>query len=359
MSWIDSNFHPYEEISQKDLIITSGATSLLSTLALTLANPSDGVLLPTPCYVAFAPKMQLLAELTPIYVEFPDNVDQFIENDKVLKFFELAVKEADERGVKIKILVLCNPHNPLGRLYTPAALSSLADFCAKHALHLIVDEVYAMSVYTSAPSIALSTSPSNLSKTEFTSILSLAPTSHSLPQSHIHHIYSLSKDFACGGLRIASLYTQNQELQRAVAQLAVLHHSGTINVLLATRLLSSPSWHESFFAASRKKLNTAAKLARGLLDECGVPYAPNDNAGFFLWVDLRAWLVPGVDEREREAELNKRMDKAGVFLVGGMRQGLLEAGWYRFIFSRDEDTLREGVRRLVRALGEKRGRAGV
>jgi 1-aminocyclopropane-1-carboxylate synthase len=309
------------------------------------------VLLPTPCYVAFAPKMQLLAELTPIFVRFPDNVDQFSKDDETLKYFEMAVKEAEEIGIKVKILVLCNPHNPLGRLYTPTALSALADFCAKHALHLIVDEVYAMSVYTFVSSTALSTSPSNLSNTGFTSILSLPPTSHSLPQSHIHHIYSLSKDFACGGLRIASLYTQNQSLQRAVAQLAVLHHSGTINGLLATRLLSSPSWHETFFAASRKKLSAAVKLSKGLLDECRVPYASNDNAGFFLWVDLRAWLVPGDDEGGREKELSQRMDKAGVFLVGGMRQGMLEAGWYRFIFSRDEDTLREGVRRLVRALG--------
>lgn len=59
------------------------------------------------------------------------------------------------------------------------------------------------------------------------------------------------------------------------------------------------------------------------------------------------------DEWEREKGLSARMEVEKVFIIGGRVQGAGEAGWYRFIFSRNEQVVREGVERLVRALGKR------
>ena len=342
-----SNFNPHAPTHPKNLTILSGATSLLSTLALTLANPGEAVLLPAPCYVGFLSDLSLLAGLTPVYVRFLSPVDQFTDVDHAIRCFEEARERAEEQGTNVKMVVLCNPHNPLGRCYTKDMLMGVMRFCGKWGIHLVVDEVYAMSVYSTACATDI----------PFTSILSLNSTPHIAP-THLHQIYSLSKDFASGGLRIASLHTHNNLLQRAISRLAILHHSGTIPSLLAIAILSPPppsTFHNIFFTTSRARLARAAELAKSLLDEAGIRYASSSNAGFFLWIDLRPWLrgEEEDDEWEREKGLSARMEVEKVFIIGGRVQGAGEAGWYRFIFSRNEQVVREGVERLVRALGKR------
>jgi 1-aminocyclopropane-1-carboxylate synthase len=299
------------------------------------------VLLPAPCYVGFPSDLSLLGELTPVYVRISGAVDQFTDVGDAMQCYEDTRQKAEKEGMKVKMLVLCNPHNPLGRCYTRGMLVGVMQFCKRWGIHLVVDEVYAMSVY-------------NPTDTPFTSILALDPAPH-IEKNFLHHIYGLSKDFASGGLRIASLHTYNAALQRAVSKLAILHHSGTIPSLLATSILSSPTFHETFFNASRTRLAAGATLAKSLLDAQGIRYAPGSNAGFFLWVDLRPWLKgqDGDDEWELEKRLSARMQVEKVFMVGGRVQGAVEAGWYRFIFSRKEEVVREGLRRLVRALRKK------
>ncbi|KAF2690205.1 PLP-dependent transferase [Lentithecium fluviatile CBS 122367] len=342
--FINAHFHPHSHLSPSNLTVSSGCTSLLSTLALTLANPNDAILLSSPSYIGFPSDMSLLAGLQPIYVRFPSSVDQFTSPpDAVVAAYSAALKHASDTGVAVKILVLCNPHNPLGRCYTKEVLVGIMQFCDRHEIHLVVDEIYALSVY-STPSAT---------DVPFTSVLAVDWAKY-IDENHLHQLYGLSKDFACGGLRIGSLYTRNVELQCAVSSLSVLHHSGTIPSLLASTLLEDTAWHDSFFATSRERLGRAAAFAKELLDKAAIPYAPGANAGFFLWVDLRRWLGEkdgdGGDEWAREEALSARMATEKVFMIGGRAQGTEEAGWYRFIFSRSEVVVREGVNRLVRAL---------
>ena len=100
---------------------------------------------------------------------------------------------------RIKVLLLCNPHNPVGQCYPVDVIQKIGAFCHKRGLHLVSDEVYALSVLED-------------SEVPFVSVLEAlgATTSESVPRngaesihpSHVHQVWSLSKDFGSSGVRM-------------------------------------------------------------------------------------------------------------------------------------------------------------
>jgi len=107
-------------------------------------------------------------------------VDQF-SVDAVGKYGDALLK-AEREGIKVKALLICNPHNPLGKCYSVETLKALFKLCHKHKIHLISDEVYALSVFDVAGS--------NIAP--FTSVLSINPTGL-IATDRIHVLYSMSK----------------------------------------------------------------------------------------------------------------------------------------------------------------------
>jgi xeroderma pigmentosum group C-complementing protein len=114
-----------------------------------------------------------------IYTAF-DEVDQF-STDCVQKY-EQALLSARREGIKIRALLLCNPHNPLGKCYPFETLKELFMFCHRYSIHLISDEIYALSVFNVEGS----------KRTPFTSVLSIDPTGL-LRTDQIHVQYGMSK----------------------------------------------------------------------------------------------------------------------------------------------------------------------
>jgi 1-aminocyclopropane-1-carboxylate synthase len=89
---------------------------------------------------------------------------------------------AQKEGIKIRALLLCNPHNPLGKCYPVETLKALFMFCHRYSVHLISDEIYALSVFDVQGS----------KRTPFTSVLSIDPTGL-LRTDQIHVQYGMSK----------------------------------------------------------------------------------------------------------------------------------------------------------------------
>lgn len=94
-----------------------------------------------------------------------------------------------------RAVVLTNPHNPTGRCYTKPALESVAQFCESNGLHLIMDEVYGLSLLQSSSQ-----------ETRFISSLSLDLPSLGVNPERVHVLWSTSKDFGSSGFRMVSLF---------------------------------------------------------------------------------------------------------------------------------------------------------
>lgn len=132
--------------------------------------------------------------MNPVLVSLPDLKSNFTE--ALIPAMERAFRNSDH---PIKALMLCNPHNPLAVCYPRPLLESCIRFCAKHNIHFISDEVYAMTSFKH----------SDLSDpVPFTSTLSLDILGLGGDLSRVHTIWSTSKDFGQSGLRMVNLTIQ-------------------------------------------------------------------------------------------------------------------------------------------------------
>lgn len=186
---MNRHFHPLKPIIPDELLFASGVTSLCELLGFSMCDPGDAVLFSRPCYQAFASDFGSKAKVRCEYASFGD-IDQF-SIDAVAKYEE-ALESAKQKGVRIRALMLVHPHNPLGRCYTREALIGFMKLCQKHEIHLLADEIYALSVYEV---------PNDPKATKFESILSL-DTDQYIEQNYLHVLYGMSKDTAAGGLRL-------------------------------------------------------------------------------------------------------------------------------------------------------------
>ncbi|KAG8533948.1 uncharacterized protein KY384_001689 [Bacidia gigantensis] len=223
--------------------------------------------------------------------------------------------------------------------------------CNRLRIHLIVDEIYALSVYDVPDPHAV----------PFKSILEF-DTNQYIDERYLHHLYGMSKDTAAGGMRLGCLYTRNQELMKAVQGVSQFHWSGSASEKIGICMLEDEGWMDAFLDLSRKRLQERNLAARELLGKEGIGYLPGANAGFFLWIDLRKWC--GKVDREEwsdpfagEDELTKKLIAKKVFVTNGKFMSAEEPGWYRLIFSQDKRTVEEGIKRIVAVLKDTQSTA--
>ncbi|CAD0088506.1 unnamed protein product [Aureobasidium vineae] len=374
-------YHPVSEVSPQDLIFSNGITSLLDLFGFAIASPGDGILISRPSYHAFPADFGARAEFQCVFVS-SDSDDQF--SAACVRNYETALLEARERGICIRALLLCNPHNPLGRCYPVSTIIALMQFCDKYGLHLLADEVYALSVFdSSSPHVP------------FHSVLSIDSSAHLSP-NHLHVLYSMSKDFACGGLRLGCLYSRNTALMDSISAISHFGQCGALNQLFATQILEDTDWTEGFLAKSRKVLRSKFETCTQLLYRHGIEYSKNVNAGFFLWVWLlysisfvlhpARFLLPDSFLRfavssfllssqvltqnptdkpfpflslsshtnpwEAENTLHaKLLHDYKTYITPGSTLQAEQPGWFRLVFSQEDDVLNEGFRRLFDAIG--------
>ena len=344
---LNRRFHPVEEVQPQDLLVANGCMSLCEMLGFSLFSPGDGILLSRPCYAAFESDFGTRAGVKCVYASFHGQ-DQFSPKGAV-EGYEAALVEAHAAGTRIRALLVCHPHNPLGQSYPRETLIALMEFCNKHAIHLISDEIYALSTYTlgSGPE-----STASAPTEPFRSILSIPNAVTHIDPSLLHVLYGMSKDLAAGGLRVGMLHTRNSDLWSCLSAMNQFHWIPGPADAIATAMLEDEAWLDAFLKESQQKLGEMSALTRLLFREKGIPFWEEGRAGFFLWVDLRAWLAGTRKEDlwQAEKQVNDRFTKAGVFLTPGEVSRAEEPGWFRVVFSWDEETLREGLSRMFKAL---------
>lgn len=349
---MNRRFKPFSSIDPKHLLFANGVTALCNMAGFTICDIGDAILLSRPCYQAFKmdfgteakfgilitppPFLELtLCRVRCEYVGFGD-IDQF--SPEAVTKYEEALHIAERNGTKIRALVLCHPHNPLGRCYPRHVLIQYLKLCHKYKIHLLVDEVYAMSVYQVDDPKAV----------KFESILTI-DTDQYIHPDYVHLLYGMSKDTAAGGVRIGCIYTRNKELLSAMSTMSMLHWSGNASEMIATLMLEDEKWMDDFLQLSRQRLANRNKMVRQMLDDEGIEYYLGANAGFFIWADFRPFLPPASGNNDdpwaRETALTKRLIENKVFVTNGQFMSAEEPGWYRLIFSQEERVIKEGLRR--------------
>ncbi|KAL2216143.1 1-aminocyclopropane-1-carboxylate synthase [Thermoascus aurantiacus ATCC 26904] len=334
---LNKHFKPHVPIDPSRILVVSSPTALGGMLGFSLAESGDGILVSRPMYGRFELDYGVEADVKIVYAD-TDPVEAF--TPAAIEKYEAALKDAEEKGTKIRAVLVANPNNPVGRCYPPETLKELLKFCQKHQIHFISDEVYALSVFDSGDPDAV----------PFTSVLSL-DLSGLIDPSLVHVMYGFSKDFASGGLHLGFLITQNDQLLQACKAVLRLHGASGAAVTIGATILEDEEFVSSLIAKARQSLAASYKLATSTLDREGIRYVKGGNAGFFIYIDLSPYLPsePGLSAQQREFALAQKLLDAGAFLHPG-EEHAKEPGWFRLVFSQEEEVLVEGLRRILSVL---------
>ncbi|MBQ7855509.1 MAG: pyridoxal phosphate-dependent aminotransferase [Alistipes sp.] len=174
------------KLSPEDIIVTSGGSEAVLFAFMSCLNPGDEIIVPEPAYanyMAFA--ISAGAVIRPI----TSTIDDGFALPEIERFEELINERT--RGI-----LICNPNNPTGYLYTRKEMNRIRDLVKKHDLFLFSDEVYREFIYTGSPYI----SACHLEGIEENVVL----------------IDSVSKRYSECGIRIGALITKNRTLRKAV-----------------------------------------------------------------------------------------------------------------------------------------------
>ena len=347
--FLNKHLKPLKPIESSHVTVTNGCSPALEHLSWAFGNPGDGFLLGQPWYGSFIPDISLRPEVEVVPVPFHDRDPLSI--DAVQKY-ESAILKAQAKGQRVAGLMLCHPHNPLGRCYPRHVLIGLMRLCEKYKVHLVSDEIYALSTFRNQ----VDSEPQSV---PFVSVLSIDPQGIIDP-ARVHVVWGMSKDFGANGMRLGCVISQyNGSLHSALVQPALYSVPSGMSDHAAANILDDEAFTERYIKENQRKLSEHHKIAATWARENIIEYKPGVNAAFFVWVNL------GEAYRSRHPDLKigdvmQLMLKQKVWLASGVEIGAEEPGWFRIVFSHQPHHLHEGLRRIVLALrdpGDERTRA--
>jgi len=286
------------DVRPENLIVAPGCCALLHALAYLLFEPGDCILVPTPFYPAFDHDFLNLGRVSVVEVNCSDDG---VPN------FELTASGLDEAFAradnKAKALLLTNPSNPLGTVYTRAQLELAIEWTRARGLHLICDEIYALSCFSHLDTV--NGAEDEASEYPWESVACVLARQGQGLGEHVHVMWSLSKDFGASGFRVGCLYTQNTTLLRALGSFADMEQVSMLAQEITAFLLNDHTWVSSFLQLVRSRTRACYGVLKAGLAALPIPLAVIEaQAGIFVFVDARPMF-----SRFSQAEKNKRADR--------------------------------------------------
>ncbi|MDR2683406.1 MAG: pyridoxal phosphate-dependent aminotransferase [Dysgonamonadaceae bacterium] len=173
-------------VSADDIIITTGGSEAVLFALMACLNPGDEIIVPEPAYANY---MAFAISAGAVIRTVASGIEQGFALPPI-KQFEALINQ------RTKAILICNPNNPTGYLYSRSEMNQIRDLVKKYDLYLLSDEVYREFIYTGSPYI---------------SALHLVGI-----EDHVVLIDSVSKRYSECGIREGMLITKNKELRKTV-----------------------------------------------------------------------------------------------------------------------------------------------
>lgn len=306
-------------IKWENVIYTSGVVPAISAIIKSLTEPGDGVIVQTPVYNCF---FSSIRNNGCRIVESPlKRVDVSAHEFTYEMDFDALDRVASESDVKV--MLLCNPHNPAGRAWTREELAKVAEICRRHGVMVVSDEIHCeltMPGYEYVP----------YGNVDNDAIVCVSP----------------SKGFNIAGLQIANIVCPDAEIRAMVDRAINVNEVCDVNPFGVTALKAAYSeagaqWLDEL----RQYLLENYIFARDYLNSRlpGCPMAKLE-ATYLLWFDISPLGIPSAELEERLKE------EAKVWVNCGEMYG--EDGYIRLNIACPRSLLAEGLERLADYLGK-------
>ena len=299
------------------LVKTPGVVAAIANAIRAFTNIGDAVLIQKPVYY-------------PFFLTIEDNQRKVVNNSLVYKNgrYEMDFVDFEEKIIshKVKLFVLCSPHNPVGRVWNKEELLKIGDICLKHKVIVVADEIHADFVYHGHQHQVFA----NL-KTDYQEITVTCTAP--------------SKTFNIAGLQVSNIFIANENLRKKFKQELKKTANADINVMGLIACQAAYSQGEDWLRQVEIYIAENLEYVKTFLrDNLPQVKLVEPEGTYLLWLDFREL---NLTEEELEDLI---INKAKLWLDGGTMFGTEGVGFQRINIACPQKILIQAFTQLKEAL---------
>lgn len=303
---------------EKDWVLfTTGVVPALSAIIKALTHPGDKVLVQTPVYNCF------FSSIRNDECEMVANPLIYRNGAYSIDFDDLEKKAADPR---VKLLLLCNPHNPVGRVWTRQELTRIGEICLKNDVFVVADEIHCELVYPGHQYIPFA----------------------SISEDFLHSSVtctSPSKAFNLAGLQVANIFAANLAVRKKIDKALNVNEVCEINPFAVEALIAAYNEGEEWLEELKQYLLGNYNYLKRFFEE-QLPQFPvlALEGTYLVWVDC------SVLKQSSEEIVKMLLEKEMLWVNEGSMYGEAGDGFIRINIACPRQLLIEGLNRIARVL---------
>ena len=315
--WFASR-HGWEGLGRENIVPTTGVIAAYSAAIKAMTVPGDKVMVMTPCYNAFFPAIRN-NKCVQLDCPLRFNGKQYIVD---WDLFEQCAGQA-------RVLLLCNPHNPVGRVWTREELLLMAEICRRNGVFVISDEIHCELTYPGHDYTPWATLPAEYVKN---SVSCISPT----------------KAFNIAGIQIANIYAAEPDILKKMDRAINDNECCDVNIFGVTALKAAYGKGGPWLDALRNYLyHNARTVCCFLEDELPGVVVPPLEGTYLMWLDCRWALRHGEPLEGFSDRLATFLrEKHGLTLSTGTIYGAAGEGFERLNIACPRTRLLDGLERF-------------
>lgn len=305
------------EIEKEWIILAPGVVPSICLSILALSEPGDGIIIQPPVY-------------PPFFASIKDNDREVVENPLLfnngryeIDFDDLEQKLADPKN---KLLLLCSPHNPVGRVWSREELTKIYELCQKHEIDVLSDEIHNDLVFAGHKHTVFASLGTPVCKQSVT-------------------FMAASKTFNIAGLNFSFIVVPCKRRRALIHAWITKLHMNRNNLFggIATEVAyrEGDAWLDALLIYLEKNADTLVEFVQARLPKLKVI---KPEGTYLAWLDFRAYFT---DAKELEKIL---VQKAKVGLNSGKNFGIQGEGFARINLATQRSILLEALTKIEGAL---------
>lgn len=300
------------------LLFTTGVVPALSAIIKALTVPGDKVLVQTPVYNCF------FSSIRNDGCEIIANQLLYKNNTYTINFDDLEQKVSDP---KVKLLLLCNPHNPVGRVWKKEELQRIGEICFKHNLIVISDEIHCDLVYKGNIHIPFASISEEFLQNSVTCI---APT----------------KTFNLAGLQVANIVAKDDKIRNKINKSLNINEVCEINVFAIEALIAAYNDGEDWLEELKKYLYSNYIYVKNFFNNNLPQFSVLPLEGTYL-----VWINCSVLGISSSAIAEMLLKKEKLWINAGTIYGEAGEGFIRINIACPQALLKKGLYKIKNILG--------
>ena len=293
----------------KEVVVTIGSTEAMVDTIFALTNPGDKIIIFSPYFENYKAQT-IFADCEPIFVPLEPPTYNF----------DPAVLE-DAFKQDPKAILICNPSNPSGKVFTMEELTFIADLCKKYDVYAIMDEPYEHIVYDDNKHIYMASLPGMYERTVSCS--------------------SLSKTYSITGWRLGYAIAPEPIMER-IKQYHDFNTVGAASPLMEAACVGL-RFPDSYYVEFQAHYAHMKEIFCGGMRNIGIPFTEPQGT-YFVLADIRPYMKPGQSDVDFCVEMTKKIGVAAVPGSSFFREG--GEGIIRLHYAKKDETLYEALDRL-------------